>query len=147
MTFASTHGQSKTLPKFNCSAIPTCKVQFLDTQITGAAFMLQRTIGYIPPTKHDVSHNDPESARLSSLVTHGGIVADTMGLGKTFLALLFINYLALYGQPCQHKPTLILAPNGVVLNQWLEAIYRSFPDLAILLVHGERPSSVKFAAG
>lgn len=42
---------------------------------------------------------------------------------------------------------LILAPNGVVLNQWLAAIYRSFLDLAILLIHGERPLSVKFAAG
>ena len=107
--------------------------------------MLQQSVGEIPPSKHGIGHDDPKHAGLKSLVTHGGIVTNTMGLGKIFLSLLFVNYMALYRKPTFYKPTLVLAPNGVLLNQWLKAIYRNFLDLAIVIAHGEKPSSMKFA--
>lgn len=79
------------------------------------------------------------AAALKSPATYGGIITDTKGLWKTFLALLFVNYIANYGpKVTEHKPTLVLAPNGVVLSQWLNAIYRNFPDLRIVLAHGEK---------
>lgn len=42
MTLSSTHGMAKVLPKFRCSVLPACSVDFFDTQITGAVFMMQR---------------------------------------------------------------------------------------------------------
>ena len=84
MQFASVYGQTQQLPKFKCTALPTCKVEFLDTQITGTAFKLQRSVGKIPPSKHGIGHDDPKRAGLKSLVMHGGIVINTMGLGRPF---------------------------------------------------------------
>ena len=53
--------------------------------------------------------------------------------------------MARFQNQTKHKPCLVLAPNGVVLNQWLQAIHRNFPDLAIILAHGERPTNARFA--
>ena len=79
--------------------------------------MLQRSVGEISPSKQGIGHDDPKRAGLKSLVTYGGIVTNTMGLGKIFLSLLSVNYMVLYHKPTLHKPTLVLAPNGVLLNQ------------------------------
>lgn len=143
MMKSSSHGL--TLPKFRCLTLPTCRVEFLDTQITGAVFMLQRTFGSIPLPSDSTDEVHKAAGSLTGPRTHGGIITDTMGLGKTFLALLFVNYCAVHGTPLVNKPTLILAPNGVVLGQWLDAIYQFFPDLAIILVHSEKPTDAKFA--
>lgn len=79
-----------------------------------------------------IGYDAPEGTGLKSLVTHGGIVIDTMGLGKTFLSLLFVNYLASYRKTSLHKP-----PNGVVLNQWLKAITLLLPRFGDKsLLHG-----------
>ena len=106
--------------------------------------MIQRTLRYIPLSEAPNSEAERAAAGLVGLATGGGIVADTMGLGKTFLALFFINFTAHSQRPPLHKPHLVLAPNGVVLSQWLQAIYQNFPDLAIVLTHEERPSDPKY---
>ena len=92
MVESSSHGVARILPKSQCSALPSCRVQFLDTQITGAVFMIQRTLGRVPLSGAHTPEAERASGDLESLTTHGGIVADTMGLGKTYLALLFINF-------------------------------------------------------
>lgn len=84
MILSSTHGQAKVLPKFPCSVLPTCVVEFLDTQITGAVFMMQKTLGSIPLSEPHTSKAESAAARLKSLAAHGGIVTDTMGLKKPF---------------------------------------------------------------
>lgn len=53
--------------------------------------------------------------------------------------------MAMYGPKLQHKPNLVLASNGVVLSQWLDATYQNFPDLRIFLTHGEKPTDAKFS--
>ena len=57
--------------------------------------MMQKTLGCIPLSGSHTSEVESAAARLKSLATHGGIVTDTIGLGKTFLALLFVNYMAM----------------------------------------------------
>ena len=133
------------LPKFRCAAFPTCKTEFLDTQITGAVFMLQRTFGEISLPQAPPEESLCAAERLKALITHGGIVTDTIGLGKIFLALLYLNYAAVYQLRAVYKPSLILSSNGVVLNQWQQAIRKNFPDLTIVLTHGERPQEAIMA--
>lgn len=121
--------------------LPNCNVEFLDSQVTGAAFMVMKTFGGWP-TQTDT---DLET-EVRCVSTHGGMIVDTMGLGKTYLALLFINFVAVHGPAEEpYKPTLILAPSGVVLHQWVNAIYRHFPDLRVIVAHGDKPVDPKFA--
>lgn len=140
MSQTSYHGVAQILPKFRCNALPDCRAEFLDTQITGAVFMLQRSNSSIPMPPSPTPETDNAAAELQALATHGGIIADTMGLGKTYLALLFVNYTAIYQKRTEHKPCIILTPNGVVLTQLLQAIRKLFPDFTPILTHSERPT-------
>lgn len=84
--------------------------------------MILRTLEHVPLSGVPPPEVMRASADLVSMTTHGDIVADTIGLGKTYLALLFINFTAMFHTRTQHKPYLVLAPNVVVLAQWLQAI-------------------------
>ena len=90
MTQSLLRGSAKQLPKFRCSALPACQIEFLDTQATGAVFMTQKTLGYVPVSETADYETEQAAANLKCLATGGGIVADTMGLGKTFIVFLFI---------------------------------------------------------
>jgi hypothetical protein len=46
--FVERHGQAGILNKHRATVLPSCKLGFLDSQINGAVFMLQRTLGTIP---------------------------------------------------------------------------------------------------
>lgn len=53
---------------------------------------------------------DPDlEAEVRCVPTHGGMIVDTMDLGKTYLALLFINFVAVHG-PAQepYKPIRLI---------------------------------------
>ena len=123
--------RGSSLAKVLCFILHACRAEFLDTQITGTAFMMQRTLGGVPLSGAPTSEPERAAAGLEGLAIHGGIITDTMGLGKIFLVLLFLNYTAVHQRRTQHKPCLVLVPEGVVLSQWLQAIYRNFPDLAL----------------
>lgn len=138
------HGQSKILPKFQSLLLPNCKVEFLDSQVTGAVYMVQKTYGGFPELDDDRGRCDA-AKKLESLATFGGIIVDTMGLGKTYLALLYLNLMAVHGRRDSHRPSLILTPSGIVLSQWAIAISKSFPDLNLIVAHGGKPTSLKYA--
>jgi hypothetical protein len=146
--FASKHGQAKVLDRSTCSTIPGCKVSFLDSQINGAVFMLQRSCGTVPITAQFIQDEAicKAASDLKSCRTWGGFVLDTMGFGKTYMALLFLNYYAMHARPTNgYRPHLIVVPSGIVLDQWIKAIYDAFPDLTLILAHGERPHAAKYA--
>jgi SNF2 family DNA or RNA helicase len=82
---------------------------------------------------------------LQSTPTKGELIADTTGLSKTFLTLLYLSYSALYDPREDHRPTLILTPNCVVLNQWVDAIQLHFRDLIVVVTHGEKPLELRKA--
>ena len=152
MKFISKHGQAQLLDRSVCTLIGDCKVSFLDSQINGAVFMLQRSCGRIPIDSGRV--NDPELAKaakkLESIQTFGGIVVDTMGFGKTYTALLFLAYYARCMTErdvniiAAHRPALCIAPSGIVLHQWQEEIIQ-FPTITLIIAHGDRPINAKFA--
>lgn len=138
---ARNHGTSHLLQKFKSLILPNCGVTFLDSQVTGAVYMIQKTFGHWPyPIDESIAQG------LRCLATHGRFIVNTMGLGKTFFALFYLNILAVHGPfVAPFQPTLILAPSDVVLHQWLEAIYRFFPDLKIIVTHGHKPIESKYA--
>jgi SNF2 family DNA or RNA helicase len=140
--FVHKHGQAGVLDCNACSVIPGCTVAFLDSQINGAVWMVQKSTGQFPlaPGMSDNSNAIAAAEQISGIQTFGGLLVDGMGLGKTFTALLFLAYYAAYCPKIHgHRPTLILVPGGVVLCQWVQA-FKQFPSLTMLLVHGERPT-------
>lgn len=146
------HGRAKELKTFTCLLLPRCTYTFLDTQINGAAFMLQRTHGYIPVAREWAEKSEVAAALeiLKSVKTYGGIVADIPGLGKTATALLYMCLDALYathvnekGQ-VDHRPFLLLVPSGPVFNQWLQLITKHFNDLHLIISVGSRAPEPRF---
>ena len=141
------HGQAEILDQSKCTTLPRCKASFLDSQVTGAVFMLQRSYGYVPVDS--VRANDPEVAKacesLNSVKTGGGYLVDVTGFGKTDTACLFVSQHALYsGHSTGHRPTLIVVPNGAVFSQWQGKIYEKFPDLTLIVSNDDRPSEAKY---
>ncbi|KAL8646788.1 MAG: hypothetical protein Q9210_005932 [Variospora velana] len=130
-----------------CTALPGCKRTFLDSQITAAAFIIQRTYGGIPvPEERRVI---PEVAvaldALKSIKTSGGFLADVTGLGKTDEALLALSWCAVYGDHSHgHRPHLITTPNGAVFAQWAEKIWQDYRDVQLIISNDERPSDQKY---
>ncbi|KAI1861459.1 uncharacterized protein JN550_010839 [Neoarthrinium moseri] len=75
----------------------------------------------------------------------GGILADTMGLGKTIQALALI--LARPSNDCAHKTTLIVAPLAL-LRQWereIEDKVKFGHKLKTVIVHGQKKKSMTVA--
>lgn len=76
---------------------------------------------------------------------NGGILADTMGLGKTIQALSLI--LAHPSRDSAHKTTLIVAPLAL-LRQWereIEEKIKPAYKLKTIIVHGQRKKSMTMA--
>ncbi|KFY93428.1 hypothetical protein V498_04442 [Pseudogymnoascus sp. VKM F-4517 (FW-2822)] len=138
--FARKHGEAQVLDKVTLSSIPGCNIEFLDSQLTGAMFMVTKTLGYVP-IPVDASDEVKEAAStLAGLATRGGLLVDGMGMGKTLTAILFLAYYTLYAPKNaeNYRPILILAPGGVVLKQWIDALSK-FPQFTVLSCYGDRP--------
>lgn len=72
----------------------------------------------------------------------GGILADDMGLGKTLQTL---SHLLLEKEQGRlHRASLIIVPTSLVRN-WLNEAKRFTPSLKVLIYHGSRRHSEKFA--
>ena len=141
------HEQSKILDQNKFTTLPKCKAEFLDSQVTGAAFMLQRIYGQVPVDTERAK--DPEvtiaSNKLKSVKTDGGYLVDVTGFGKTDTACLFLCQHALYGDhSAGHRPALIVVPNGVVFSQWQGKLFDKFPDLTLIVSNDEKPSKTKY---
>lgn len=141
------HGHHKVLDISTCDTLPGCDINFLDSQINAAAFMMQRSTGGIPVSPERAQ--DPEVAaaqiRLRSIRTYGGWLVDATGFGKTNTCLLFLSQWALYGDHKNgHKPTLIVVPNGAVFSQWCEAIWEHFRDLRLIISNDTKPAESKY---
>ncbi|RYP29395.1 hypothetical protein DL767_006735 [Monosporascus sp. MG133] len=119
------------------------KSGFLDNQVTSIVWILSRFLGELPKLKMpDPEENGdlvtvPESkrdkedrTRLRAPRYAGGILADSMGLGKTLaviaclelLARQKLNVIRTKGSRAKHRPMAILAPNAAVAAQWIEEI-------------------------
>ena len=58
--------------------------------------MLQQTLDEISIPRASPAESVHAAKKLKALITHSGIIIDTMGLSKIFLALLYLNYTAVY---------------------------------------------------
>ncbi|RYO91688.1 hypothetical protein DL764_008249 [Monosporascus ibericus] len=119
------------------------KSGFLDNQVTAIVWILSRFLGELPKLRvPDPEENGdlvtvPESkrdkedrTRLRAPRYAGGILADSMGLGKTLAAIACLELLARHklnvirtkGSRPKYRPMAILAPNAAVAAQWIEEI-------------------------
>lgn len=114
---AGFHDPAKMLEKHRCIILFNVSATFLDSQVNGAVFMLQRTIDRVLLFFKFVDNSN----------------------------MLTVSYLAVYAPWIEHKPILILAPNALVLNQWVEDIRNHFCDLIATMIHGEKSSELRHA--
>ncbi|KAL8834745.1 MAG: hypothetical protein Q9170_003622 [Blastenia crenularia] len=148
MTVSGKHHTGETLDQNRCIPLPKCKAQFLDSQVTGATFILQRMYGTIPVGKDRSKLQDVARAvmQLESIRTCGGFLADITGLGKTDESLLALSWSAVYGDHTDgHRPHLAVVPNGTVFNQWQEKIWNDYRDLTLIVSNDNKPSDHRFA--
>lgn len=145
-----TVGKHETLNELDvsvCDTLPGCDIRFLDSQINGAAFMLQRSLGYIPISPERATDEEISTATksLDSICTQGGYLVDSTDFGKTMTALLFANYYAEYADHSTgHRPISIITPNGAVLGQWVDIKCRHFRGLTPILSCDDRPPQPKY---
>ena len=119
MVTAGKHGHHQDLDVSWCKSINSA-FTFFDSQVNGAAFMLQRSTGKIPVSaERDRNPSVMEArAQLNSVVTHGGGLVDGIGFGKTITALLYITQMALYADHTTgHRPPALIVPNGAMFAQ------------------------------
>jgi SNF2 family DNA or RNA helicase len=123
--------------------------EFFAYQITGAMYMLQRSLGEFPyKTNGKIAPEFNEDAiieairSLDCLPTGGGIVADQTGLGKTIQTLLFIALFTKYWQgnwfdgKRAHRPVEVVVPSQVV-TQWADEIEQHWSkDLNLVVAYG-----------
>ncbi|RWA15008.1 hypothetical protein EKO27_g53 [Xylaria grammica] len=109
----------------------------LDHQVTGIVWLLSRMFGDLPTLEfrdpststYYLSVGTSSDAKLLKGPKYfGGILADSMGLGKTLITVALVNLLISQGLntiededgTTKHRPMLLLAPNPTVANQWVE---------------------------
>ncbi|KAJ8110235.1 hypothetical protein ONZ43_g5926 [Nemania bipapillata] len=112
----------------------------LDHQVTGIVWLLSRLFGTLPILKYKDQttgrhHSTVETLadkedrdRLKGPKYFGGILADSMGLGKTLITVALVDLLIRQGLnvvhakngSSKHRPILLLTPNAAVANQWVE---------------------------
>ncbi|XXH04000.1 hypothetical protein Hte_010409 [Hypoxylon texense] len=119
---------------------------FLDNQLTAIVWIMSRFLGELPPLRlRDKSKWDPQTKqfiqppdteelkrnreRLRSPKYFGGILADSMGLGKTITTIACLDLLLGQGLNVKvedgkpkYRPILILVPNATVATQWVDEI-------------------------
>ncbi|KFY97411.1 hypothetical protein V500_02085 [Pseudogymnoascus sp. VKM F-4518 (FW-2643)] len=96
--------RKKARDKVTLTSIPGCKIEFLESQLTGAVFMLMKTLGHIPVPVDAPDDVKEAASTLIDLATGGGMLVDGMGLGKTYTAILFLVYYVLYATKDQKIP-------------------------------------------
>ncbi|KAI0521787.1 P-loop containing nucleoside triphosphate hydrolase protein [Xylaria bambusicola] len=112
----------------------------LDHQVTGIVWLLSRLFGDLPtlkckdPLEGTLCSNIQSLAdadnrdRLKGPKYFGGILADSMGLGKTLIVVALVNILISQGLntmrrkngKIEHLPILLIAPNATVACQWVQ---------------------------
>ncbi|KAK8183875.1 hypothetical protein BC567DRAFT_206054 [Phyllosticta citribraziliensis] len=125
-------------------------LDFLDIQITGAAWMLAKTLGFVPNLAEDPDTDAVKAAseRLRTEPTSGGILSDDVGTGKTYTTSLCMSALAKHlakTKTNEHRPMLLLVPNGTLFSQWQDILHRQFPELELIVSNDDRPTHSIFA--
>lgn len=112
----------------------------LDHQVTAIVWLLSRMFGDLPNLRHkdpltgmllsDVvtSSHKGNRARLKGPKYFGGILADSMGLGKTLVAVALVdllitqqlNVLEVEDGTSKYRPILLIVPNATVACQWIQ---------------------------
>ncbi|KAL1623787.1 hypothetical protein SLS54_004248 [Diplodia seriata] len=97
-----TSGHHEHDPSLELSATTSLNItsfSFLDHQASGAAWMLQRTLGFVPNYSGRPDDDDEVEKAMEACKgqrTYGGILADGTGAGKTATACLFASAFAKY---------------------------------------------------
>ncbi|KAI1381024.1 SNF2 family N-terminal domain-containing protein [Hypoxylon crocopeplum] len=118
----------------------------LDTQITAVVWILSRFFGILPKLKliGETSLDSAEHEYIPTVETRtenenrerlrgpryfGGILADSMGMGKTLTTIALLDLLASQNLNAteekgkkKYRPMLILTPNATVATQWVDDI-------------------------
>ncbi|OTB00674.1 hypothetical protein M426DRAFT_26374 [Hypoxylon sp. CI-4A] len=119
---------------------------FFDNQITAVVWILSRFLGTLPRLKvKSPKYWDQETKKyiqppetlierehrmkLRGPKYYGGILADSMGLGKTLATIASLDILAnqrlntvVEGGKARYRPMLILTPTLAIATQWVEEI-------------------------
>lgn len=111
--------------------------KFLPHQVTGIAFLIVKLIGRIPDLEvRDYGDQVSTSKWLSDNYsqTKCAVLADNMGLSKTFQSISVIHFIMRYGphskKGCQdYRPTLILVPSCEILKLWDKELYEHYPHI------------------
>jgi hypothetical protein len=118
MQRSRTHDQIDVLKKHVSFVLFNCKLFFLNSQMNETAFMLQCTFNQIS-LAFELEDNQAAMSvvkKLKSVQTFDEIIVNTMNLDKTYLVLLFFNYMIVHCQfDDMHRLILILAFNEVML--------------------------------
>ncbi|MCJ1260141.1 hypothetical protein MMC24_007981, partial [Lignoscripta atroalba] len=147
------HEQAQVLDRSTCGLFLRCLITFLDSQINGAVFMLQRTLRKIPLADKFTNQLKMQEIvkELESIKTSAGILIDIMGFRKTYTTLLFLSYYALYTPhthmdgTLDHRLIICIVLSGIVLNQWQTVIVKYFPHLHLIIGQGDQPTDKKYA--
>ncbi|KAI0110906.1 P-loop containing nucleoside triphosphate hydrolase protein [Nemania sp. FL0031] len=114
----------------------------LDHQVTAIVWLLSRMFGDLPTLKiknpvtgvyrsNILTPSDEKNReRLKGPKYFGGILADSMGLGKTLTTVALIdlmmrqrlNVVQAEDGSSKHRPILLLTPNATVANQWVQEL-------------------------
>ncbi|KAI1750768.1 P-loop containing nucleoside triphosphate hydrolase protein [Xylaria castorea] len=114
----------------------------LDHQVTAIVWLLSRLFGDLPTLKHKdadtgrrysniITSSDKENRdRLKGPKYFGGILADSMGLGKTLITVALIDLLIRQKLNVgrdedgnrRYRPILLITPNATVANQWVQEL-------------------------
>ncbi len=90
--FFEMHDQAGILKKHIATVLLNCKLEFLNSQINGVVFMLQRTLRIIPLVselmKSAIAMNVTQ--KLKSVQTFEKVIVDTMRLRKIYLIYYFL---------------------------------------------------------
>ncbi|KAI0540527.1 P-loop containing nucleoside triphosphate hydrolase protein [Xylaria digitata] len=122
----------------------------MDHQVTGIVWLLSRMFGSLPTLRYrDPSTNvyhlsvgtSSDAKLLRGPKYFGGILADSMGLGKTLITVALVNLLMSQrlnilkaeDGTSKHRPILLLTPNATVANQWVEEFTKVIDEVQIIV--------------
>lgn len=109
---------------------------FLAHQVTAVTFLIYKLVGKIPKlpgsTREQANAADWLSRHIAQ--TWCAVVADNMGLGKTFVtisAIYFVmkNATHFVEEGGKHKPTLMLSPSTEILRIWDKELAEHYPRI------------------
>jgi hypothetical protein len=129
--FMKKHDQAKILEKHKVILIFNCQLNFLNSQLNEAVFMLQRILNKISFASKLINNENAMNVitRFKSVQTFENIIVDIMKLRKMYFAFLFLNYVVMHCSFDEfHKFTLIFISSEIVLNQWMKIIRNHFSN-------------------